>query len=446
MSRAFKLPDLGEGIHEGEVLKIFVSEGDEISEGDPLLEVETDKAAVEIPSPFTGTVEKVNAQEGDIVKVGDVLFVFSDGVKAAEKVPPEKPAPETAEKRKEAAPSEKAIELPAKRDTGPIPASPATRKLARELKVDLADVPPGGPAGLVTAEDVKKFAEGKKTEKKAPPPEREKPERKPAEEKPERAPAETVSARIPSPALPDFSKWGEVKKVPLRSLRRATARQMALSWSQVPHVSNQDLADVTLLEAFRKKQANRIAEKGGRLTLTVFALKAAVAALKAFPYFNASIDMESGEIILKNYYHIGVAVNSDEGLMVPVVRDVDRKSITELSLELADLAQRSRQRKVSLEELQGGTFTITNAGPMGGGYFSPIVNYPEAAILGLGQARMQPAVRQTPEGKYELAARLMMPVVVCFDHRISDGVDAIRFTRKIVDALEDPDELFLNMV
>ncbi len=442
MSRAFKLPDLGEGIHEAEVLKIFVSEGDEISEGDPLFEVETDKAAVEIPSPFTGTVEKINAKEGDIVKVGDVLFVFGDDAKTAEKAPSGKPAPETAGKtggKKEAAPS-------VKRDKGPVPASPATRKLARELKVDLADVPPGGPAGLVTAEDVKKFAEGKKTEREAPPPEREKSERKPSEERPERAPAEPVSLRIPSPALPDFSRWGEVKKVPLRSLRRATARQMALSWSQVPHVSNQDLADVTLLEAFRKKQANKMAEKGGRLTLTVFALKAAVTALKAFPYFNASIDMESGEIILKNYYHIGVAVNSEEGLMVPVVRDVDRKSIAELSLELADLAERTRQRKVSLDELRGGTFTITNAGPMGGGYFSPIVNYPEAAILGLGQVRMQPAVRQSPDGKYELAARLMMPVVVCFDHRIADGVDAIHFTRKIIDALEDPDELFLNMV
>ena len=444
MSRVFKLPDLGEGIHEGEVLKLFVSEGDEIREGDPLLEVETDKAAVEIPSPFTGTVEEIRVAEGDIVEVGEVLVVFSD-IAGAEEPEPEGKASsdEVGEKREkeQARKAETSSDSSVKRK-GPVPASPSTRRLARELKVDLAAVPPSGPAGLVTAEDVKKFAEGQKG---GPPEDAKGPEAVPEKTKPmEKKTA--GPAGIPSPALPDFSKWGQIEKVPLRSLRRATARQMALSWSQVPHVSNQDLADVTRLEAFRKKQKGRVAEKGGKLTLTVFALKAAVAALKAYPYFNASIDMAAGEIVLKNYYHIGVAVNSDEGLVVPVVRDVDRKSITELAAELADLAERTRQRKVSLEELRGGTFTITNAGPMGGGYFSPIINYPEAAILGLGQARMQPAVTRSPEGKYGFSARLMMPVVVCFDHRIADGVDAIYFTRKIIDALEDPDELFLNMV
>jgi pyruvate dehydrogenase E2 component (dihydrolipoamide acetyltransferase) len=221
---------------------------------------------------------------------------------------------------------------------------------------------------------------------------------------------------------------------------------MALSWSQIPHVSNQDLADITKLEAFRRKQKTKIAEKGGNLTLTVFALKAVVTALKAYPYFNSSLDTNSGEIILKNYYHIGVAVNSNEGLMVPVIRDVDRKSISQLAIELFDMAARARERKIAIEELQGGTFTITNAGPMGGGYFSPIINYPEAAILGLGQARMQPVVRQNNDGNQEIVIRLMMPVVLCFDHRVVDGVDAIRFTRMVIEALEDPEELFLNMV
>ncbi len=443
MSRVFKLPDLGEGIHEGEVLSLFVSEGDEIREGDPLLEVETDKAAVEIPSPYTGTVEEIRVAEGDIVEVGEVLVVFSDVAGAEEAEPGGQESSDEDIKEKKPAKQAQGPPEPASNSKGPVPASPSTRRLARELHVDLADVPPSGPAGRVTAEDVKKFAEG---HEKAPSEEKKQVEAKTPKKKPSVVKQEAVSARIPSPELPDFSKWGEIEKVPLRSLRRATARQMALSWSQVPHVSNQDLADVTRLEAFRRKQKDRVAEKGGKLTLTVFALKAAVAALKAYPYFNASIDTEAGEIILKNYYHIGVAVNSDEGLVVPVVRDVDRKSITELAVELADLAERTRQRKVSLEELRGGTFTITNAGPMGGGYFSPIINYPEAAILGLGQARMQPAVTRSPEGKYGFSARLMMPVVVCFDHRIADGVDAIYFTRKIIDALEDPDELFLNMV
>ena len=443
MSRVFKLPDLGEGIHEGEVLKLFVSEGDEIREGDHLLEVETDKAAVEIPSPFTGTVEEIKVAEGDIVEVGEVLVVFSDVAGAEEAEPGDQESSDEAIKEKKPAKPAQAPPEPASNRKGPVPASPSTRRLARELHVDLAAVPPSGPAGRVTAEDVKKFAESRE---KAPSEEKKQADAQIPKGKPSVVNPEAVSVGVPSPELPDFSKWGETEKVPLRSLRRATARQMALSWSQVPHVSNQDLADVTRLEAFRKKQKDRVAEKGGKLTLTVFALKAAVAALKAYPYFNASIDMEAGEIVLKNYYHIGVAVNSDQGLVVPVVRDVDRKSITELAVELGDLAERTRQRKVSLEELRGGTFTITNAGPMGGGYFSPIINYPEAAILGLGQARMQPAVTRSPEGKYGFSARLMMPVVVCFDHRIADGVDAIYFTRKIIDALEDPDELFLNMV
>ena len=444
MAREFKMPDLGEGIHEGEILKVFISEGDHVNEGDPLLEVETDKAAVEIPSPFTGIVEKILVKTGDMVKVGEVLITFSKESQAQDKKKSgalsKEPKPVAKDTEEKAEPSEKITG--SKAVQGPVPASPSTRRLAGELNVDLREVPPSGPSGLVTAEDVQKFAEKQKdkTEEKSSKPET------PSPEASEDQPRKTNVVQMSVPPLPDFSKWGPVETIPFRSLRRATARQMALSWSQIPHVSNQDLADITKLEAFRRKQKTKIAEKGGNLTLTVFALKAVVTALKAYPYFNSSLDMNSGEIILKNYYHIGVAVNSNEGLMVPVIRDVDRKSLSQLAIELFDMAARARERKIGIEELQGGTFTITNAGPMGGGYFSPIINYPEAAILGLGQARMQPVVRQNNDGNQEIVIRLMMPVVLCFDHRVVDGVDAIRFTRMVIEALEDPEELFLNMV
>ncbi len=443
MAQEFKMPDLGEGIHEGEILKVFVSEGDHVNEGEPLLEVETDKAAVEIPSPFTGIVEKILVKTGDMVKVGEVLITFSKKSEAQDKklsgAHGKEPEP-VKDAEENAKPSEKITGT--KAGQGPVPASPSTRRLAGELNVDLREVPPTGPSGLVTAEDVRKFAEKQKGKMEEKPGKPEMPSASKSEDQPGKAQVVQLSV----PPLPDFSKWGPVETKPVRSLRRATARQMALSWSQIPHVSNQDMADITKLEAFRNKQKIKIAEKGGNLTLTVFALKAAVSALKAYPYFNSSLDTNSGEIILKNYYHIGVAVNSDEGLMVPVIRDVDRKSISELAIELFDMAARARERKIGIEEMQGGPFTITNAGPMGGGYFSPIINYPEVAILGLGQARMQPVVRQNKDGNQEIVIRLMMPVVLCFDHRVADGVDAIRFTRMVIEALEDPEELFLNMV
>ena len=445
MAREFKMPDLGEGIHEGEILKVFVSEGDHVREGDPLIEVETDKAAVEIPSPFTGSIEKILVKTGDMVRVGEVLITFSEEIReeGREKLGNQhkKTAPVEKDKKEKTRPQENVPESKARKE-GPVPASPSTRRLAMELNVDLRQVPSSGPSGLVTAEDVRKFAEKQDAEPEERPEKAEMPSPKPPEDKT----GKTQFMKMTVPPLPDFSKWGPVETIPVRSLRRATARQMALSWSQIPHVSNQDMADISKLEAFRRKQKTKIAEKGGKLTLTVFALKAAVAALKAYPYFNSTLDTNSGEIILKNYYHIGVAVNSEEGLMVPVIRNVDRKSISELAIELFELANKARERKIGIEQLQGGTFTITNAGPMGGGYFSPIINYPEVAILGLGQARMQPVVRQNQDENQEIVPRLMMPVVLCFDHRVTDGVDAIRFTRMVIDALEDPEELFLNMV
>jgi pyruvate dehydrogenase E2 component (dihydrolipoamide acetyltransferase) len=447
MSRSFKLPDLGEGIHEGEVLAVPVEVGQEIKEGDIILEVETDKAAVEIPSPFSGRVQEILVQTGDIVKVGEVMMTFSNGpdVQAADvaKSPaePKTAPPAVAAAAKAPAadtgrppnPEAHARPFDRKAHDRPVPASPATRRLARELGVDLHAVKPSGPAGLVTAEDVRGFAA--------------------TVENVAAVPAAAPDAAVPGtpgdisvPPLPDFSKWGEVQRVPFRSIRRATARQMSLAWSQIPHVNSQDVVDITRLEAFRQKHKAEIEALGGKLTITVFALKAVATALKTYPNFNATLDTKNNEMIIKHYYNVGVAVNTDKGLIVPVVRDVDRKSIKELALELTDLVQRTRQRKATVAEMQGGTFTITNAGAMGGGFFAPIINYPEVAILGMGQARMQPVVREQEPGDYIMVPRLVMPIVLCIDHRVLDGADSIKFLKILVETLEDPDQLLMSMV
>ena len=431
MARAFKLPDLGEGIHEGEVLSVFVSVGDEVKEGDPICEVETDKAAVEIPSPFTGKVAEILVKPGDQVKVGDVLMTFGDGEKDV-KPPVEDKAPE---KETMAAPMAEAIPPPPApvEKEGPVPASPATRRLARELGVGLRRVTPTGPGGLVTAEDVRTFAQA------VPKPE-------------EAAPAESAApsavsplTAVTPPPLPDFTRWGEVERMPVRSIRKATAKQMALSWSQIPHVTSHDEVDLTRLDAFRRKHKADIEDKGGKLSITVFALKAAATALKAYPNFNASMDTAAGELVFKHYFHIGVAVNTDGGLIVPVIRDVDRKSITELAVELNELVERTRERKATLEEMQGGSFTITNVGPMGGGHFTPIINYPEVAILGMGSGGLKPVVVEGKKG-IEILPRLMMPVSLTIDHRVLDGADALKFMRVIKDDLQDPDALLMTMV
>jgi pyruvate dehydrogenase E2 component (dihydrolipoamide acetyltransferase) len=453
MARSFKLPDLGEGIHEGEVIAVLVKVGDAVEEGDPILEVETDKASVEIPSPFTGTVKEIMVKTGDVVKVGNLMMTFSDdavGVNKEEK-PGHEPDKEQVAKKKERAPSEKKTK-PAEpageatsrhekdqtagmqaRNKGPVPASPATRRLARELGVDLRVVTPSGPAGMVTAEDVRIFA-SKETRGEG------------VEEEPSAGAEPLVIAGATPPALPDFTKWGSVERLPLRSIRKATARQMALAWSQIPHVSSQDDIDVTRIEALRRRNKQAVEKQGGRLTLTVFAIKAAAAALKQFPQFNVSLDVAKGEIVRKHYRHVGVATDTGEGLVVPVLRNADRKSITELAAELKELVERTRARKIDLEELQGGTFTITNIGAAGGrGHFSPIINYPEAAILGMGAARLKPVIRKTETGSTQIVARMILPVVLAIDHRVLDGADAARFLEFFRTALENPEKMLLSI-
>jgi pyruvate dehydrogenase E2 component (dihydrolipoamide acetyltransferase) len=460
MMQEFKLPDLGEGVHEGEIVDVLVSVGDSVEEGQPILTVETDKATVEIPSPYTGAVKEIKVKPGEMVRVGTVLMVFETGKPEEEAPTPRAEKAEVLEEAEAGREEPKAEETKVEperrkppepqrpsepqrvpeperptapeRSEGPVPASPATRHLARELGVDLRRVTPSGPAGLVTADDVRRFAEGAKAAPEAPAPQ--------PEPAPESAPVERPSAE--APPLPDFDRWGQVQREPLRSIRRATARQMALAWSQIPHVSHRDEADITELELFRKKLAPDVEAQGGKLTITIFAMKAAVAALKKHPGFNSSIDMKSEEIIMKQYYNIGVAVDSGRGLIVPVIRDVDRKNITELAIELTEIVQRVRDGKATVEDMHGGTFTITNIGAIGGTGFSPIINYPEAAIMGMAKARLQPVVKGDAEA-YEITPRLIMPMIVAFDHRVVDGADAARFLRMIVDILENPEKMVL---
>ena len=293
---------------------------------------------------------------------------------------------------------------------------------------------PTGPGGRVTPEDVRAHS-GKEDVVER--------EGLPAGV-PEKPPVDmAVDASLAkAPPLPDFSQWGPVERVPLRSIRRATAKRMALSWSQIPHVTHTDEADITDLEAFRQRHKAEIEAQGGKLSVTVFALKAAAAALKAYPQFNASLDMEAQEIILKHYHHIGVAVDTDRGLIVPVIRNVDCKGIADLSKELPDLADRTREGKADVKDMAGGTFTITNIGSLGGTGFTPIINYPQVAILGMGQARFKPTVRGEVDN-FEIVPRLMLPLALGFDHRVVDGADAARFLNVIIDIFEDPEKLIV---
>ncbi len=453
----FKLPDLGEGIHEGDIIEVLVRPGDSVQDGQPVLVVETDKATAEVPAPVTGTVKQVLVKPGQTVKVGDVLMVFlkeGESEEELKKPPPEKTPEEERETRPPAQKAEEAERLAeASQKTtarteaqkppspppegGPVAAAPSTRRLARELGIDINKVKPSGPGGRITPEDVRAAAEGAK---KAP-----EPKEAPVIEEAAQGKEEGKAPAPPEdPPLPQFDKVGPIEKMPLKSVRRATAKHMALSWSQIPHVTHMDTADITELEEFRRKHKKQVEEQGGALSLTVFAVKAVVSALKKFPRFNASLDMQAEEIILKHYYSIGIAVDTDRGLIVPVIRDVDRKSIVEIAVELKQTAEKAREGKTSVEDLQGGTFTITNIGSLGGTWFNPIINYPQAAILGMARARLQPVVIGD-EKNAKIVPRLTLPLLITFDHRLLDGADAARFLNSVIEALQSPEDLMMIM-
>jgi pyruvate dehydrogenase E2 component (dihydrolipoyllysine-residue acetyltransferase) len=428
------LPDLGEGLTEAEIVAVLVREGDVIAEDAPLLEVETDKAQVEIPSPIGGRVEKIHVSPGQTVKVGAVLVTFADEGAPARpvssgsgRVAATKPAPAAAPSPPPAQPGA----TPA-RAGGPVAATPATRRLARELGVVLQSVRGTGPGGRILDDDVGAAASGARAGQPgvaAPP----------AVAK-AAAPAGTLrplaGIGLEPPPLPRFEQWGLVERAPLSHLRRTIAERMTLSATLIPHVTHFDRADITDLDAIITRNLEAARAKGVTLTLTGFLLKAAVLALRSHPQFNASLDPAAGEMILKRYYHLGIAVATERGLIVPVLRDVDRKPVLEVARELGALAQRVREGKATLEDLRGGTFTITNIGALGGTAAIPIINYPEVAILGAARARLEPVVRQG-----QIVPRLILPLTLTFDHRIADGADGARFAGEIVQRLEAPERL-----
>ena len=418
MATEFKLPDLGEGVEAGDVVSVLVAEGDTIEIDQSVVELETDKALVEVPSSVAGTITKIHISAGDRVPVGSLLISVEEGKKsvpaepeAEAPVPAPKEDPEPTARAPE--PTPPAPRPPAPTSNGdPIPAAPSTRRLARELGVDLTQVAGSGPGGRISQDDVKAAVRDRQTVGLAP-----------------TAPVE----------LPDFSRWGDIERQPLSKVRQIIAKNMSQAWQQVAHVTQFDRADVTDLEAFRQRNKEKVEALGAKLTPTVLALKAIITALKTFPQFNASLDAGANEIILKHYYNLGIAVDTERGLLVPVIKDVDRKDILELALELGDISNRARTGKIGLDELQGGTFTVTNLGSLGVGEFTPIVNHPEVAILGFGRAREEATVR---EGRIE--PRLIMPLALSYDHRVIDGADGARFMRKIVDALENPELMLMG--
>jgi len=439
----FKLPELGENIDSGDLVRLMIAPGTRVSEGQPVMELETDKAVVEVPSTVSGVVREVKVKEGETVKVGQVIFTLEGGAWAPV-APQKKHGPvehisgqqaarlafqmamqAEGKTEEQALPPDQPFVAPqsfsmpvqlgkvAGTHREPVPAAPSVRRLARELGVDIHNVQGSGPGGRISEDDVKLHAKNALAAA--------------------MAAAQAPAAAFVEPELPDFSKWGKIEHVSMRGVRRKTAEHLRQAWNTIPHVTQQDRADITELEQLRAKFAPRAEEAGGKMTVTAIALKVVASALKVFPQFNASIDVAKEEIIYKQYINIGVAVDTDRGLLVPVIRDVDKKNIVELAAELTQLSKKARDRKLTPEEMSGGTFTITNLGGIGGTGFSPIVNHPEVAILGLSRSRMEP---EWVNHKFE--PRLILPLSLSYDHRLIDGADAARFLRWIAEAFEQP--------
>jgi pyruvate dehydrogenase E2 component (dihydrolipoamide acetyltransferase) len=418
MATAFKLPELGEGIKSADVVSVLVKAGDVIKKDQGVIEIESEKASAEVPSSVAGRVAEVRVKEGDKIKPGQVILTIEEGATAAASAPAK-----AAETKKPAAEPPAVKAGPASAKTVPAPAaasgkepvfaSPSVRQFAREIGVDIRSVPGSGPAGRISLDDVKSHARNTAAGQMAPP-----------------APAATRPAAAP---LPDFTKFGEVTREPMNAVRRATAAHMARCWAEIPHVTIFDRADITAVEELRKQYKSRAESGGGKLTITTILLKVAATALKKFPRLNASVDMAKQEMVLKQYCHVGCAVDTPRGLVVPVIRDADKKSILQLAAELAQLSEKARANKLGFNDLQGGTFTITNLGGLGTTYFTPIVNAPEVAILGVGRAAMESAYNDG-----FCRPRLMLPLSLSFDHRVVDGADGARFLHWIVEAMEKP--------
>ncbi|HVO75977.1 MAG TPA: dihydrolipoyllysine-residue acetyltransferase [Ignavibacteriaceae bacterium] len=435
-----KLPELGENITSADIVNVLVKNGDFIEKDQAILEIETDKATIEVPSTLTGKITQVLVKAGDKATVGQVLLKISAETKPEEK-PAEKEKPEAKEatgkalrKAEEEKEEGKKEEIPAGETVasiiehqppilkGAAPAAPSVRRIARELGVDINKVPGSGPSGRISMDDVKSFVKKINEERDG-----------------------KTGIGVKQEALPDFSKFGEVERKAMSNIRSKTADHMSYAWISIPHVTQHDKADITELEKIRKEFNPRVEKAGGKLTVTAILIKVITGALKVFPQFNSSIDMEKKEIIYKKYFNIGVAVDTEHGLIVPVIKDADKKNLIEISVELAALADKARNRKISLDELQGGCFTITNLGGIGGTSFTPIVNVPEVSILGVSRGSYEPVFAPDGEGgNGRLEPRLMLPLSLSYDHRIIDGANAARFLRWVCETLEQPMKLLVE--
>ncbi len=453
MIEKVQLPNLGEGIDSADVVSVLVEPGQTIETDQPVIEVETEKATLEVPSSLAGTVAEILVEVGDSVNVGqDILAVDVAGEDASGKEPPAAPddatsetapsshdgepwpeetrqaesdqpapvAPSVAERAETTSPDQtKAPQAPATEAVDPVPASPTVRRFARELGVPIRQVEGTGDRGRILESDVKAFAR-------------------------DRLGADTIPTSSRSaaaaPQLPDFTRWGDVERQPLSKIRRVTVASMARAWSQVPHVTQHDSADITELEAARERFAEAVAERGGKLTVTAILVKAVAQSLRSFPKLNASLDLSTDEVILKRSVHIGVAVDTERGLLVPVVRDADRKTVAEIAADLAALADRAREGAITPDEMQGATFTISNLGGIGGSHFTPIVNWPEVAILGVSRSEIRPV---WIDGGWQ--PRTILPLSLSYDHRLIDGAEAARFVRWLANGLSDPFRIVLGV-
>jgi len=457
----FKVPELGENVVGGDVTRVMVNVGDTITRDQPVLELETDKATIEVPSSVAGVVKEVRVKKGEKIKVGAVVLTVEDAsgngagaAKAADSSAAVAEAgkadaasadggkaearTESPAKNEEARPAEapraesKVLAMPqrqvaeaapapppaaaprADRGGAAAPASPSVRRRAREIGVDINDVQGSAPGGRISQEDVKEHARRILSSVGS-------------------AGAGAASGARAARALPDFQKWGEVERQPWSNIRRVTAEHLGYAWSTIPHVTQFDKADITELEQLRKKFKDQVAKAGGNLTVTAMLVRILATAVRKFPQFNASIDAERGELIFKKFVNVGVAVDTDRGLLVPVIRNADRKNIQEIAIEINQLAAKARDKKLTIEEMSGGGISVSNLGGIGGTAFTPIVNWPEVAILGVSRGAMEPVWK---DGQFE--PRLMLPLSLSYDHRVIDGADGMRFMKWLVEAIEQP--------
>ncbi|MCA9053611.1 MAG: 2-oxo acid dehydrogenase subunit E2 [Planctomycetaceae bacterium] len=436
----FALPNLGEGVETADVADVLVKVGDVVSVDQPVLELETEKAVMEVPCPYAGTIESIGVNSGDQVRVGqNVLSIRTTTATAASK-----PAKPTAPAQSATPPAATASTAPAvERSTTParavqaelvapevegnghppIPAAPSTRRLARKLGVELRMVPGSGPGGRITQDDVQSFVRGQLQQRQVPAVARS-------------GGGALAAGSIAPPPLPDFSRFGVIEREPLNKIARTAAENLTVSWNVIPHVTQHDRADITDLEAARKRFGQGMGKNGPKVTMTAIAIKALTTCLQGFPKFNASLDPETNEIVYKRYYNVGCAVDTPNGLLVPVVKDCDKKSILEIAAGINELAEKARDRKLSMDSMQGATCTVTNLGGIGGTAFTPIVNYPEVCILGMARSQKE---LQLVDG--QVTERLMLPLALSYDHRVINGADAARFMATLCQMLSDPFQL-----